>query len=381
MKCSDIKEYLEDYIEDNLEDEKKREIKEHMSSCKDCKKEYENLKSSINVLSGLKTIDPPEDMWKKVAVKISGKEKKPVIFFRPLLVPVMVSVIIIFFMGTLLKDIRKENMLNAGLKEVYCLLSQKNYSLAMEKTDELIESNLFEKALPELMLIKGKCYYGLEEKEKALNTYRETGEKFPDHPAAGESYYLTGLYYEEEDNLTEASLNYSRALEKYNIEEIPEDLLLRAKTIETILAGQEALLAVRGGGEEKTHQKNLEKVNKIIEEKISPEKINFKIKEAEMLIEKKEFQEGLNILEDLPGEDISDNNLTFQASFLRGKSLYGLGKYKKAEEIFEKIIKDSPREYTKKACYYLGEINLKAGKIKEASEYFQKAGSSPPEKI
>jgi len=45
VKCSNIKKYLEDYIEDNLEDEKKREIKEHMSSCKDCKKEYENLKS------------------------------------------------------------------------------------------------------------------------------------------------------------------------------------------------------------------------------------------------------------------------------------------------------------------------------------------------
>jgi len=251
----------------------------------------------------------------------------------------------------------------------------------MEKTDELINSNFFEKSLPELMLIKGKCYDGIGDKEKALNIYREIGEKFPHHPVTGESYYLTGLYYEEENNLTEASLNYSRALEKYNTDEIPEDLLLRAKTIETILAGQEALLAVRGGGEEKTHQKNLEKVNKIIEEKIPPEKINFKIKEAEMLIEKKEFQGGLNILEELPGEDIWDNNLKFQVSFLRGKSLYGLGQYKEAEEIFEKIIKGSSEEYTKEASYYLGKIKLKEGETKEALQYLQKADSLPPEKI
>ena len=363
MDCKEIKEILDEFIEGKSLHRKA--IENHLNTCEDCKKDYELLKGSIKALKSLKPVHPPAHLWKNIKKSISTEEeKRPLILFRPVLIPVMLSIIIIF-MGFLIGENKKEITRNAALKEVYYLLAEKNYSLALKKVDNLLKEDNFKNNLAELTLLKGKCYDRLDDKEKAMKIYKKVTKKYAGTLYAAESYYLTGLSYERAGNYTEASKNYMAVIEDFNLNSLPfsEDMAVRTKVIETILVDQEELLAVRGENrEEKVHQKNLERINNFIKENISLENQAFKLKEAELFINKEEFEKGLYIVENLLKEEIGEEKLKIKALFLKGKSLYGLKRYEEGKEIFEKIIKKTSEKeifYKKEADYYLGLINSK----------------------
>ena len=51
MKCNEIREKLSLYLDDELNEDEKKLIDEHLESCHECKKEFEEYKKIISILN------------------------------------------------------------------------------------------------------------------------------------------------------------------------------------------------------------------------------------------------------------------------------------------------------------------------------------------
>lgn len=348
-------------IHNSTEEYKNNEIISHLNQCSICKEEYRLLENSIEALKGVETIIPPEDrMWGEISRKISERKKKPVFYIsRAILIPA--CIILIIFAGIFLKNIKKEDTAGSEIKEIYRLMSDNNYTASLEKTRSMINSPDNSKNLPELMFIEGKCNEKLGNKKEAMKIYKEVAKKFPGTNFAAEVLYMEGLDYEKSGNFSEAAKNYSYIIDNYLYEKLWffEDLALRLKTCETILAEEEMLFTMRGDNkQDQSHQENLKQISAIIEKFFSEKKEDIEIKEAELFIEKKEFQKSLEIAENLIKH--KDEHIKIMGIVIKGKSLYGQGKFPEAAEEFKKIISDyssADENQKNNALYYMNRIN------------------------
>lgn len=365
MKCDNVKNSLDSFIEGHMKKNKITAINKHLNECSSCNEEYKLMKKSIKSLKSIKAIPAPDNMLLKIHQKILQNKIKvsPYFFLKSrrilasILISALIPLIVILYITSLGVNYKKNNLMNYKLAGIYRYMSEDNYEEALLQAQDMLKTSPSQEIAAELMLVKGKCYQNLKEQEKAVAIYEEITEKFPKSNRAGESYYLLGVNQEDENNLIEAARNYSYVIENFTVEQFGffEDLLLRAKTCEFVLAKQEELLASRGEGEEeKIHQKNLKKIEEIIDINVEAT-TEFRLKEAQMLIEKEEYKEGLNILIDIREKDLEEN-LKAEFILLKGKSFYGLEEYDKAEIEFSKIINDfteGNKEYKKEAQYYL----------------------------
>lgn len=76
MNCKEIRELFEEYIFGELSDEMGMQIKTHMDSCADCKREYEGIKESIEgIRDAYESMDVPDELSKLTVVKSSKLPK------------------------------------------------------------------------------------------------------------------------------------------------------------------------------------------------------------------------------------------------------------------------------------------------------------------
>jgi tetratricopeptide (TPR) repeat protein len=363
LECKDVREKIHDFIEEDIEEDKKSEIKSHLNECSLCKEEYRLMENSIEALKGVKLMTPADKMWGKISKKISEKKRKTSLYM-PGAILIPLCIILIIFVGLFLRNTKKEHTAKGEIKEIYRLMSENNYSDSLKRTQNLIVSSGQSKFLPELMFMEGKCNEKLGNKEEAMKIYREITEKFPHTDFAAEGFYMAGLDYEKSGNITEGAKNYSHILDNYIYEKLWffEDMAVRLKTCETLLAEEEMLLTVRGDNkQEKNHQENLKRISDIIEKSFPHKKQEIEIREAELFIDKGEFQKSLAMAENLVKNN--DEHIKTRGMLIKGKSLYGLRKFYEAEKEFEKIISDYPsvdENQKNNALYYVNKIkNLK----------------------
>ncbi|MEQ8221182.1 MAG: tetratricopeptide repeat protein [Candidatus Eremiobacterota bacterium] len=348
-------------IHNSTEEDKNTEIISHLNKCPSCKEEYRLFENSLEALKGVEIIIAPADkMWGEISRKISEKRRKPS-FYIPQAIVIPACIILIIFAGILLRNIKKEYGEKSEINEIYRLMSDNNYTASLEKARTLINSRSSSKNLPELMFIEGKCNEKLGNEKEAEKIYKEVAEKFPRTNFAAEVFYMKGLDYEKSANLSEAAKNYSYIIDNYVYEKLWffEDMALRLKTCETIMAEEEMLFTMRGDNKkDQSHQENLKKISDIIEKSFPEKKEEIEIKEAELFIEKEEFQKSLEIAENLIKN--GDDHIRIKGMLIKGKSLYGQGNCSEAKKEFEKIISDYPssdENQKNNALYYLNKIN------------------------
>ncbi len=353
-------------IHDSAEEDKNNEIMSHLNQCSLCKEEYRLLENSVEALKRVETIIPRADkIWGEISRKISERRKKPSfivsLYYMPQAILIPACIILIIFAGIFLRNIKKEYTAKGEIKEIYRLMSDNNYTASLEKTRALINSPGNSKNLPELMFIEGKCNEKLGNEKEAEKIYKEVTEKFPGTNFAAEVLYMEGLDYEKSGNLSEAVKNYSYIIDNYIYKKLWffEDMALRLKTCETILAEEEMLFTMRGDNKQaQSHQENLRKISDIIEKSFPDKKEEIAIRGAELFIEKKEFQKSLEIAENLINH--KDDHIKIRGILIKGKSLYGQGKFHEAAEEFKKIMSDYPsadKNQKNNALYYMNRIN------------------------
>ena len=73
MNCEHIQELLSMYIDEETTTEESNRIKEHLSSCEECQKEYEELKTVLSLFNTLEPIEPPEDLKRSIMAKVRNE--------------------------------------------------------------------------------------------------------------------------------------------------------------------------------------------------------------------------------------------------------------------------------------------------------------------
>lgn len=69
--CSKIKEYLCDYIDGTLSKENVDIVQSHLSQCKTCKKEFEEMRILVHLCTNLQPVEPPENFNQQLLENIS----------------------------------------------------------------------------------------------------------------------------------------------------------------------------------------------------------------------------------------------------------------------------------------------------------------------
>lgn len=78
MDCNDIKDMLSLYIDGELDDEEKLLLEEHIEGCDDCRKELEEYRKIIGMLSSLTDEEPPKGYCKRLHEKlVKAKAERP----------------------------------------------------------------------------------------------------------------------------------------------------------------------------------------------------------------------------------------------------------------------------------------------------------------
>lgn len=72
MRCQDIREQLSAYIDGMLDSSLEARVKLHIASCEDCRLEYEDLMTAVELLKSLPEIAPPPDFNLKLQAKLSN---------------------------------------------------------------------------------------------------------------------------------------------------------------------------------------------------------------------------------------------------------------------------------------------------------------------
>lgn len=75
MKCSEFEQYEMEYMDGNLSADKISELKEHISQCKGCKKEYEIYAEMISGFDKIQELTPEDTFTDNVLTAISALPK------------------------------------------------------------------------------------------------------------------------------------------------------------------------------------------------------------------------------------------------------------------------------------------------------------------
>ncbi|MDD5491303.1 MAG: zf-HC2 domain-containing protein [bacterium] len=91
------KELLSVYLDQMCSDEEKQIVESHLVECAECRQELEDLRKTVALVTSLKEIEPPENMWAAVEQKIHKKSFWEIFSWRP--VPVAVATVTILLLA------------------------------------------------------------------------------------------------------------------------------------------------------------------------------------------------------------------------------------------------------------------------------------------
>lgn len=76
MDHDEAKGLLSDYLEGELSEKNKEVLEEHLEGCADCRRELDALKETLNVLSGFRKVEAPEDFESKVTSRLKRRSRR-----------------------------------------------------------------------------------------------------------------------------------------------------------------------------------------------------------------------------------------------------------------------------------------------------------------
>jgi anti-sigma factor RsiW len=77
MNHDELCERLSAYLEADLEASERAQIEEHLSGCPDCRREYRELRHTVDLLRRLPAPDPPLDLADRVIARLRAGEGRP----------------------------------------------------------------------------------------------------------------------------------------------------------------------------------------------------------------------------------------------------------------------------------------------------------------
>ncbi|KUO48975.1 MAG: hypothetical protein APF76_10095 [Desulfitibacter sp. BRH_c19] len=80
MRCEQIQNLLSMYIDGETTVEETVIIKEHLSECIECQKEYEDLKTVLSLFNTLEPIEPPDDLRDSIMAKVKSENPEKSVF-------------------------------------------------------------------------------------------------------------------------------------------------------------------------------------------------------------------------------------------------------------------------------------------------------------
>lgn len=76
MNHDEAKGLFSEYLEGELSEEKGEDLKKHLEGCEDCRKELEEFKKTVDVLSAFRVVQAPEDFESKVTSKLKRRSRR-----------------------------------------------------------------------------------------------------------------------------------------------------------------------------------------------------------------------------------------------------------------------------------------------------------------
>lgn len=76
MKCEDVQRLFSGYVDNELDPEESELVKDHLSDCPTCQKEWREFNRAIQITHSLPEIEPPSDLFQRVKEGISLFSKK-----------------------------------------------------------------------------------------------------------------------------------------------------------------------------------------------------------------------------------------------------------------------------------------------------------------
>jgi len=82
MNHEELRERLSAYLEADLDAKERVRIEEHLCECPDCRREYRELRHTVDLLRGLPAPDPPPDLADRVIARLRAGEGRPRLLAR-----------------------------------------------------------------------------------------------------------------------------------------------------------------------------------------------------------------------------------------------------------------------------------------------------------
>jgi hypothetical protein len=82
MNHEALRERLSAYLEADLEESERARIEEHLEGCPDCRREYRELRHTVDLLRGLPVPDPPPELADRVIARLRAGEGRPGLMAR-----------------------------------------------------------------------------------------------------------------------------------------------------------------------------------------------------------------------------------------------------------------------------------------------------------
>lgn len=107
MNCTKTQEYLSSYYDDLLEEDLRSLVETHLSTCDNCRKDYDALRNALSALASLEDVKAPKELIKEVNLRIDRSQKKPSLWERIfssrilIIAPQVASVALFIVMGVL----------------------------------------------------------------------------------------------------------------------------------------------------------------------------------------------------------------------------------------------------------------------------------------
>ena len=76
MDHDEAKGLLSDYLEGEISEENRADLEKHLEGCTDCRQELDALKETLNVLSGFRKVEAPEDFESKVTNRLKRRSRR-----------------------------------------------------------------------------------------------------------------------------------------------------------------------------------------------------------------------------------------------------------------------------------------------------------------
>jgi hypothetical protein len=77
MNHEELRERLSAYLEGDLDADERARIERHLSGCPDCRREYRELRHTVDLLHALPAPDPPPDLADRVIARLRAGEGRP----------------------------------------------------------------------------------------------------------------------------------------------------------------------------------------------------------------------------------------------------------------------------------------------------------------